>query len=526
MDGGAQATRSLARSHPRKTVLFRRPNVLALLLVLTGCVSAHADLADLAAPPPLPPAAFGAEERVLSPEDLRADLDALHAGLEAAHFDLYARRDEASYVRRRDRLRAALTEPMRPSEALFVFQRHAAFGDIAHARVEGAGAVWARYRAGGGTALPVYPRVRDGRLFIAEAYADGLAVGEEIVAIEGEPAGLWLGRLTRGISGDTPYLRETLLETRFPLDLWLALGEVPSVTLTVRDAEGAERTVEAPTIDADTLSARIAASGTEAGADPMRREARMLPGGIAYLRPGPFYGVETPENPWDPSAFVAFVDESFEGFIAAGARGLLIDLRRNPGGDNSFSDPMIAWFADGPFAFASRFEVRSSAQSEASNAARIAVNPASAEGISGLYARRYAETPYGETFAVEVEAASPRATPRFEAPVFVLVDRYSFSNAVNVAALIQDYGFGVVLGEETADLATTYGAMETFTLPRSGLTVGYPKALIVRPSGEMAARGVVPDLAVPMPVGADEAAVLDTAVRAVRQALESEADTD
>jgi hypothetical protein len=42
--------------------------------------------------------------------------------------------------------------------------------------------------------------------------------------------------------------------------------------------------------------------------------------------------------------------------------------------------------------------------------------------------------------------------------------------------------------------------METFTLARSGLVVGLPKAYIVRPSGDLAPRGVVPDLAIETPI--------------------------
>lgn len=64
-------------------------------------------------------------------------------------------------------------------------------------------------------------------------------------------------------------------------------------------------------------------------------------------------------------------------------------------------------------------------------------------------------------------------------------------------------GFGRVLGEETADLATTLGAMEHFTLPHTGFTVGYPKARIVRPNGRIEPRGVVPDVILPAPRQAD-----------------------
>lgn len=42
--------------------------------------------------------------------------------------------------------------------------------------------------------------------------------------------------------------------------------------------------------------------------------------------------------------------------------------------------------------------------------------------------------------------------------------------------------------------------MEQFTLSRTGIEVGFPKAHIVRVNGDVSARGVVPDIAIETPV--------------------------
>ena len=100
----------------------------------------------------------------------------------------------------------------------------------------------------------------------------------------------------------------------------------------------------------------------------------------------------------------------------------------------------------------------------------------------------------------DIPQTPPRAEGVFRGKVFALVDRQTYSNAVAVAATIQDYKFGVILGEETSDLATTYGAMEQFKLKNTGISVGYPKARIVRPNGSMRARGVVPEVRIQIPI--------------------------
>lgn len=504
-------------------MILRRLSTLSLLAA-AACAASPETSYSITDVPPLPPSAFAEEERDLSPEKLREDLTALYEGLKSAHYDLYARQSSAAYDALYNALLDELDQPLKPSEAVFIFQRFAAFGNVAHARLDGTSEVWARYRAAGGKAVPIYPRIRGERAYVAESYAPGIEPGDEILTIDGTPTADWLTRLYRNTSGDTDYIKATLVELSFPLDIWTEVGPVETLTLTLRALSGETRTVSVETIDSETLADR--AEETANGffvLDGTGRKADMLEGGIAYLQPGPFYGIETPENMWDTAAFEAFIDESFRTFLANDAQALIVDLRLNPGGDSSFSDQMIAWFADEPFRFASEFLIRSSPESQASNQARIEMNPASADGASGVFASAYADTPFGETFPFSIPFSKPREGERFEGPVYAIVDRYSYSNAVNVAALLQDYGFATILGEETADLPTTYGAMETFDLPNSGLTVGYPKALIVRASGEITDRGVQPDVVIETPVFSQTDVVLDKVLEFVRRDIDEAA---
>ena len=59
--------------------------------------------------------------------------------------------------------------------------------------------------------------------------------------------------------------------------------------------------------------------------------------------------------------------------------------------------------------------------------------------------------------------------------------------------MIQDYGFGKIVGEQTADSPTLIAAIHDFKLPNTKLNVEYPKAFMVRPNGNVASRGVAPD---------------------------------
>jgi hypothetical protein len=42
--------------------------------------------------------------------------------------------------------------------------------------------------------------------------------------------------------------------------------------------------------------------------------------------------------------------------------------------------------------------------------------------------------------------------------------------------------------------------MERFTLPNTGVSVGFPKAYIIRPNGDERVQGVTPDIAIQTPI--------------------------
>jgi hypothetical protein len=487
---------------PIRPSIMRIPTLLVFLLMLLAPLTATA--AD--------------DTTTFSRAEARAELRDLYRELAAAHFDLYARRSRSEYDACYRRLRAAIDGPMTRPALERLLRRFVAYGNVAHARIDLPMGEWETFRQGGGKALPLQLRVTDGAAYVLADYSGEAAIapGDRVLSVDGVAVLDWLQRLRAPLAADSDYMAHTLMESTLPLLAWLEFGEVASYALELQHEDGTQGRLVLP----GATRAQFEAATESRPAAPAwdRREARMLDAGIAYLRPGPFYNPSGDEaSLWDNTSFVQFVDRAFGDFIAADARALLIDLRGNPGGDNSFSDPMLAWIATRPFRFYSTFEVRSSTAARASNAKRLG---GPSDSVSARYEAAYAAHAPGTTFAFDLPQVAPRAGTRFARPVFLLIDRHSYSNTVLAAAVAQDYGFATILGEETSDLASTYGAMESFALPRSGIVVGFPKARIVRPSGDDAARGVVPDVAIAAPpVDDDGAQMLERALAIVRERL-------
>lgn len=452
---------------------------------------------------------------------VRAEIVALYEGLDSASYDLFAHRDGRAYRHFMLELTRSVDRPQSRQETAILLQRLAAYGRVGHTRIDAPVEGFVMQLCAGGRLLPVFIRVDGGHVLLTDAAdaAGRFSAGDEILSINGEPASVWLDRLGAYVSAERPYMAHTLMEESFPVLLGFALGDVDKVTLMVRKLSGEIVIGDLPAVTLAQRAEIASAHPTPSfDTDFSTRAFDLLPQGIGYLRPGPFTDQAGAAAAYDTTDFKAFIDQSFQRLLASGATDLIIDLRDNPGGDNSFSDLMVAWFADRPFRFASSFKLKASAQTKAWYAARDA-EVAQDETLKALAGAEAAQV-NGSRYDYDLPMNAPRDGARFEGRVHVLVNRKSFSNAASVAAMIQDYGFGEILGEETADVPTTYASILTFDLPATGIVVTYPKSRIIRPSGDETLIGVVPDLILARPpIGEMTDSVLEEAVRLIQLSL-------
>ena len=455
--------------------------------------------------------------RTWTPEVTQTEFEALYEKLREPHYDIYANRSRVAYDALFKKMRAGIDRPMSLSEIQQRFQRFVAYGNVAHAKIDPPIAEWEGFRNGGGKVFPAYFRVIDGRVYIDDVRGDvSLSVGDQVLAINGMPALNWLAQIRAHLSADSDYLAYTMMENLLPLLVWQEFGEVDTFDMEImRRGEGPFR-ITVPAMSQSDSQNNDADQPDRFALDWNAREARMITDSIAYLRPGPFYDNRpTSEHPWDPSAFHAFVDTAFETFIEADAKRVIIDLRNNPGGSNEFSDHLIAWFATEPFRFSEKFEIKVSEAAIASNLERLRAQRADADVLSAALAAAYESSSLGQIIDFPIKLIAPRKAQRFQNKVYILINRHSYSNAVSVAAIGQDYGFANILGEPTADLANTYGGMEHFTLPSTGIRVGFPKARILRPSRDLDADIVVPDILIDAPLAPSTDIMLDRAIDAI-----------
>ncbi|NVK20943.1 MAG: hypothetical protein HWD86_00345 [Kangiellaceae bacterium] len=438
-----------------------------------------------------------ANTQYISKEEIINDFEELYQRLQKAHYDLYAHRSKEEFDEHFIKLKHSINAQMTLSEVTVLFQTFASFANIAHTKIDLPTQDYVNYRQSDGKAFPLFVKVIDGKVYVVENYSDAkdISAGDQIVALNKQCMRSLLKDLRKYISADTDTMYFGFLELQFPMLLWFEHGAQEQYEVTIKGENG-QKDIMLATIGYDDLIHKMEQRKglLELGFERVTTVTKQ----IGYLRPGPFFNTDqNAEDVWDHTSFKSFIDDAFETFSVQKVKALLIDLRNNPGGTNSFSDYMIQKFANKDFKFASDFKVKVSSEFIAANENRLKESVVTE--TSERYQASYAGLAEGDIFDFNL-ALNKASSERFEKPVYILVNRHSYSNAVTTAALAQDYDFATIMGEKTNDLATTYGAMEAFKLSKTKIAVSFPKAHIIRPNGEKKAHGVTPDIIIETPL--------------------------
>ena len=239
---------------------------------------------------------------------------------------------------------------------------------------------------------------------------------------------------------------------------------------------------------------------------------------VAYLRPGVFYNISSGTDSVSKyeihkrDNFNAFIDSAFIEISKRNTQDLIIDIRGNDGGSDAFSNYLMAYFADKPFKIASKISMKTSQVTkdywkdfEDHEASEMKEQIMTLE--NGTY------------FDLDIKVTKPRNDSlHYKGKVYLLIDRFSFSMAAAVASIFQDYSFGVIIGEETAQCPSSCTSMHDFLLPNTKIKTHYPKAFGIRPNGDTTSHGVIPDFVVKQDINSDDDQVLEYTLEGIRSA--------
>jgi hypothetical protein len=451
-----------------------------------------------------------------SAEAVREDLVFLYETLQISTYDLFLNTPKTDYDNAFEQVMNSITGPMTEHEINRLFKPFVVLAGFSHCTVDFPSEAYRQFKQNGGRLIPFKINFWEGKVLLSANLSDNelIEAGDEILAINGIDIHQLLEKIYTYKQGESEYIKQALLETGSLMDnWWYTFGDFSSGTVRIKKPGGEQLDTEVEGLTLEQYRERT----QKVQSPSFIKSGRTFEfiDDVAYLRPGIFLNTESrdisSQEAFNNEEFLNFIDSAFAEIARKKSQNLILDLRGNYGGDNSFSDPMIAYFADKPFRIASKFSVRTS------QVTKSFWQDVDIPELADMK-QKIMTLEDGTRFDIELNTTQPRNDDlAFKGDVTVLIDRFSFSNTTSVAAIVQDYGFGVLVGEETADTPSSCGAIHTFKLPNTKMVVVYPKGCMIRPSGDARLRGVTPDHKVSDDPFTQEDEILDTALQLINK---------
>lgn len=200
----------------------------------------------------------------------------------------------------------------------------------------------------------------------------------------------------------------------------------------------------------------------------------VLSGNIAYIQ----------FNSMDGSlrdSFSVFLKQTFATIKKIKAKGLIIDLRQNGGGDSGLGDSLISYFTGKKYRSAGGVKIRISKHSN---------------GIAKL--RGSTEAPKADTlinYIVDDYTKPVHRALRYNGKTAVLIGNNTFSSANMLTNAIKDFRLATLIGEPTAEPGNDFGETFPFMLPNTHIIATGATKMFVRANGDdKDFNGIQPDI--------------------------------
>ncbi|PWN70570.1 peptidase S41 [Chryseobacterium phosphatilyticum] len=425
---------------------------------------------------------IGISGQRFSKKTVEQDFDFLYHSLQDTHYNLYAYQDKQAYDRLFYSLKSGIKDSMSFIETVSLYQNLTSFSNTGHCEIDFPAGSYIQYAQEGGTLFPLELAFENNRTFIRKNFSSNnkAAIGDQLLSIDKVPVRDLIKKVYPLISAERSYFKNAKIEFwSFPRLWFQHYGKKNFWDLEIKNNKNQ--------IFITRLNSISVMEYEEKRNGEILNPQKILKfyGKTAYLKPG-FLSSADPDGLY---LFKKYIDSTFDKIRNNQTRNLIIDLRNNPGGDNDYSDYLISYFASKPFKWYSRFSIKTSAI--------LKDYTKKSNDTLSSFAQTILKGKDGDIIPVDLPAQQPmEQSKRFKGKIYILINRQTYSMAAVSAALIQDYKFGTIVGEETGDTPTLYASQFSFQLPETKINVKVPKGYIIRPDGDEHLKGVVPDIAI------------------------------
>lgn len=202
------------------------------------------------------------------------------------------------------------------------------------------------------------------------------------------------------------------------------------------------------------------------GVTQLPAEFKLLNSSTAYLKIKSFNKADYENNNMD---FVSFLKSSFQSIDAKGVKNLILDVRGNGGGTDSYGKILFSYFINHEFKYYNSLTINKIKYSFTKYTDQPDLEiPKDAVRIN--HAGTYDVIDHPNVGTQE------NSTPYFSGKIFVLIDGDCFSTTSECLSMLHSYTSAVFIGEESGGgyYGNCSGSVPILTLPNSLLQIGIP----------------------------------------------------
>jgi Peptidase family S41 len=389
------------------------------------------------------------------------DIEFARLFMEDVHPDIYAETDRSEFDRTISSIKAATPEKVSEAAAHKIFSSVFAGLKDAHTAYS-----MNNYLSRGSILFRKTPphrfRVLDQKLYVSKNYylRGNIPIGSEIISINNQSAAECLEDVGRLLSFETIHNRNANLELPAFWGLWNEFGDY-EITFKTPSDEVVNST------SASGLFANLAYLWDFTRFGYENYSFSVLEGNVGLMNIQAFNGQESFED---------FLAKTFKTIQQENIKHLIIDIRQNSGGSTSLAEELMQYISPTEF---KPFEV---------SLLKISKDLISRHNIDTTKFKP--GTLVDEGYTMDELRENPL---RFNGEVFVLTSGYTFSTALDFAAMVRCFNVGTIVGTETGGRTASFGSPQSFKLPETGVEMKVSRKKFLNPCGEESDHGIIPD---------------------------------
>ena len=408
---------------------------------------------------------WSATPRYFSRNQVIKDIDYAIKIAEDVHPNLYAVISKESFYAKTDSIKKTFPEKMSDAAAYRTLGR--IFSQIQDGHTGGG---WNFFDKRGSGAfrktLPYKINIKDERLFISKNYfyRNTIPIGSEILEINGKPSNQCLQEISQLISYEIIPFRNSILKNPMFWGLWNDFKDFKITYKTPQDNQ--IKTIKA---SGGLISKLLFLKDSKNTGKAYK--FKTIKSNIGFLEFNKFR---------DLDKFKLFLDTTFTKIKKENVNNLIIDIRKNGGGNSSLGDELMQYISKTDFNTFDSGMVKIS--EELTKNGMLNWLDSSQQKIGRLHS-------FFDTSKTKL-----RDNPlRFNGNTFLLIGGNTFSSATNFASVFQCYNVGEIIGDETGGLTVSFGDVYRFILPNTRFDMGVSYKKFYNACGVDNRRGVIPD---------------------------------